>query len=196
MININPIKINGSWDEGYALDVHVVKSIFLGYDEYELPHFDNLHSEVGEIVFQLKYKNNFDKIDELAEVAYKFIKEIWKIDLYGVIAVPPSKSRFNQPVFIIAQKIADLLKKPCSVDFFKKDSNLEIKNLKMEEKLKLDTSNLIIKCGHLIKEKSNILIVDDLYSSGFTMNLIVDSLKKDPNIGKIYVLTMTKTKGR
>lgn len=66
----------------------------------------------------------------------------------------------------------------------------------MEEKLKLDTSNLIIKCGHLIKEKSNILIVDDLYSSGFTMNLIVDSLKKDPNIGKIYVLTMTKTKGR
>lgn len=45
------------------------------------------------------------------------------------------------------------------------------------------------------KRKVNILVVDDLYESGTTLNEICRVLKRDQNINNIYVLTMTKTKG-
>lgn len=192
----NPIKLYGNWDEGYALDVHVIESIFLGNDEVGNPHFDNLHSEIGEAIFQLKYRNNSSNLNELAETACNFIKNEWGIEIYGIIAAPPSKPRFNQPVFLLVQKIGEMLNIPYSLDFFRKNSNEQIKNMSLEEKYKLNTFNLITKHAYLQAPNSNILIIDDLYSSGFTMNLIVNLLKQDPNIGKVYILTMTKTKGR
>lgn len=44
-------------------------------------------------------------------------------------------------------------------------------------------------------KKHNILLVDDLYSTGATLNECVKILREDQLLGKIYVLTMTKTKG-
>ena len=40
----------------------------------------------------------------------------------------------------------------------------------------------------------NILVIDDLYSSGNTLNEVVKLLKTDYNVKKIYCLVMTKTK--
>lgn len=190
----NPIRLNGNWDEGYALDVHVVESIFLGNDEHGKPHFENIRSEVGEAVFQLKYRNNISLLNELAETACDFIKNKWGIKIYGIIASPPSRARFNQPVFMLTQKIGEFLNVPYSLDFFTKNSTIEVKNMSIEEKAKLNTSDLIKKNGYLQSPNSNILIIDDLYNSGFSMNLVVNLLKEDKNIGKIYILTMTKTK--
>lgn len=192
----NPIQLYGSWDEGYALDIHVIKSEFLGNDEFGYPHFDNIHSEVGEAIFQLKYRNNSYLLDELVQAACDFIKNRWQINIYGIVPVPPSQERVNQPVFQVAEKIANILGVHYSSKFFKKNSSIQVKNMTIEEKQKLDVSNLITKCYHLKNPNSNILIIDDLYSSGFTLNLVSNLLKQDPNIGKIYVLTMTKTKGR
>lgn len=52
--------------------------------------------------------------------------------------------------------------------------------------------------GSIIKEKNfkkkvNILLVDDLFDSGATLNEAVDMLKRDINVADVYVLTMTKT---
>ena len=33
-IEINPRRLRGPWDDGYALDVHTRSSTFLGYDQY------------------------------------------------------------------------------------------------------------------------------------------------------------------
>ena len=35
-VEIHPIQIWGNWDLGFSLDVHVVKSIPLGEDDYGL----------------------------------------------------------------------------------------------------------------------------------------------------------------
>jgi predicted amidophosphoribosyltransferase len=45
------------------------------------------------------------------------------------------------------------------------------------------------------KDKHSMLLVDDLYDSGATLTECVNVLRQDKNIDKIYVLTMTKTKG-
>ncbi len=51
----------------------------------------------------------------------------------------------------------------------------------------------IIKNGTFEKE-TNILIIDDLYSTGATLNEITKVLKSDKNVKNVYVLAMTKTR--
>lgn len=34
MNDINPIKLNGIWDEGYALNYHTISSVPIGADSY------------------------------------------------------------------------------------------------------------------------------------------------------------------
>lgn len=55
MINISPIKLPGNWFEGFALDLHTISSEFLGYDEYGHEVFDTKRSEMGELLYRLKY---------------------------------------------------------------------------------------------------------------------------------------------
>lgn len=52
-----------------------------------------------------------------------------------------------------------------------------------------------IKQNKQLERKTNILIIDDLYSTGATLNEVCKTLKQDKNVGKIYWLVMTKTNG-
>lgn len=52
-----------------------------------------------------------------------------------------------------------------------------------------------IKQNKQLERKANVLIIDDLYSTGATLNEVCKTLKQDKNVGKIYCLVMTKTKG-
>lgn len=63
-VNIKPI--TGNWDLGYAMDKHLIKSTYLGDNEYGKPMFQNDRTEVGEAVYQLKYQNDMDQVDALA----------------------------------------------------------------------------------------------------------------------------------
>lgn len=53
--------------------------------------------------------------------------------------------------------------------------------------------------GTIIRQKRftsevNILVIDDLYQTGITLNESFKVLKTDSNIKDIYVLTLTKTR--
>ena len=54
MIKINARKISGSWQEGYALDQHILKSEYIGHNEYGYPQFDTTRSEIGELLYKLE----------------------------------------------------------------------------------------------------------------------------------------------
>jgi len=41
-----------------------------------------------------------------------------------------------------------------------------------------------------------VLLVDDLFDSGVTLNEAVNVLKSDINVADVYVLVMTQTRGK
>lgn len=109
MIKISPMQIVGEWTEGYALDIHIFKSIFLGHDEYGHPQFDNIRSEMGELVYRLKYKSDKSVIPTISETAAIFIKkQNWNPD--AIIPVPPSRTSCSfQPVLEVAECLSQSL---------------------------------------------------------------------------------------
>lgn len=72
-MSINPVKLEGIWDQGYALDVHTLSSNYLGDDPYGNPRFDTKRSDMGELLFQLKYRNNIHVLDEITRLVIQFL---------------------------------------------------------------------------------------------------------------------------
>lgn len=192
---INPIKLVGNWAEGYAMDVHTIRSIYLGEDQYGRPEFDNTRSEIGELVYQLKYKYKEEVVYDIIKMINPFLRR-WKVinNVDLVIPVPPSKKdRKFQPVFLISEKIAESLNKPIDLELLEKIDLKQLKNLGPEEKTKAISGSIL---KHKKFERNvNILVIDDLYESGSTLRETCDVLRKDRYVKNIYVLTMTKTKG-
>ena len=182
------IKIVGRWDEGYVLSEHMISREFVGYDEYGRERYNSKRSVLGELIYQFKYKQNIEQLPLIIQIVKEKIKKLRldeRIDL--VIPVPASnKKRKYQPVYILAQAIARYMNKKYIENVVQKINDEQAKNGKIEK-------NSIIKNINFVKQ-TNILIIDDLYSTGNTLNEVVKILKTDKNINKIYCLVMTKTK--
>jgi hypothetical protein len=108
MANFQPRRIIGKWSQGYALDLHTVSSVFLGHDQYGHAQYDNTYSEVGQLLFRLKYRSNQSGVEELAEAVERFMKE-WNPGADIIVPVPPSNQRAVQPVFLLAEAISKRL---------------------------------------------------------------------------------------
>lgn len=74
MIATHPKEIKGSWDQGYVLDAHTISSTMIGYNEFGHPEFDTLRSELGEMVYRLKYKGDKAVIAPIVEAICEFVK--------------------------------------------------------------------------------------------------------------------------
>ena len=186
---LNPTQIYGTWDEGIVIDNHMIKSVFLGYDEDGKEKFENTRTELGELLYKFKYQKDQNSLLRIMDLI-KDILDRWnlkeKIDI--IIPVPPSnKTREYQPVFEIAKEIAKYLGKECKLDVLSKESNLQVK----------DGYNIsgMIRKNKNIDNEVNILVIDDLYSTGATLNEVCKVLKNDKNVKTIYCLAITKTKG-
>ena len=106
MIKISPKQIKGKWTSGYALDFHTLSSIYIGDNEYGHPQFETTHSDMGELLYRLKYRSDKSVIQVIVETLVEFLKsKNWILDL--IIPVPPSReSRTFQPVLSIAKEIS------------------------------------------------------------------------------------------
>lgn len=191
-MSLNPKKIYGKWNEGYVLDDHIIESIYLGIDAYGHAMYDNTRSKLGDLLYNFKYKNKHDNLNNIITLIKPFLKQ-WKAlqNINIVMPVPPSnKNRDYQPVTELANSIATVINKPFTDKILTKQSAIESKN--SENKPKIKNS---IKALQKAKSKHSILLVDDLYDTGITLNECVSVLQKDPLLLEIYVLAMTKTKG-
>ena len=176
----------GVGDECVILDKHTISSKYIGENEFGFPKFETEYTELGKLVNELKYKECESAINKIIDLI-KSELDIYlnKIDL--VVPVPPSnKKRKYQPVFKLAEKIGEYLEKEYKLDLLYKTSSNKAKDKK-------SVANTI-KMNYNLDKKVNILLVDDLYSSGITMKECCKVLKQDKNVNKIYCLAMTRTK--
>jgi predicted amidophosphoribosyltransferase len=190
-MGIKPIKIEGNWKEGYVLDEHTISSEYLYDNEYGHPVFETIRSELGELLYKLKYKHNKKIIDDIIELINPFVTD-WTLPfaLDVIISMPPSnKNRNYQPVNVISEALANKLNIRYCGNYLEKKSNVESKNLVNKESI----SYSMCRKKYFIRDV-NVLLVDDLYKTGASMMEAVRVLKEDENVKNIYVLALTKTR--
>lgn len=193
MVEVNPTKIPGRWRNGFALDVQTKSSVFLGDDEYGHPQFENQRSEIGELLYKLKYRGEKSGIAQIAEVAATFVDSyLPKMDL--VVSAPASNARREQPVILIARAIGELIKVPVSEDcVWKVRETAQLKNVfDFDERSRLlegaFEADLDLAKGKVV------LLFDDLYRSGATLNVITSLLYDQAGAKDVFALTLTRTR--
>jgi predicted amidophosphoribosyltransferase len=186
------MKIPGSWKEGYVLDYHTKSSDFVGYDEYGHPQFSTVRTPVGDLLYRLKYKGQKAALGEIVSVAAEFIRG-WGPPVKVIVPVPPSRPRSSQPVMHIAQGIGAVLEIPVYDVVRKAPTAKELKNVfDYHERLKL-LANAHSVTSTDIRGKT-VLLVDDLYRSGATLNAVTASLKTQGKVREVYAFCPTRTR--
>lgn len=189
-MKIKPKQIKGNWKDGFSLDFHTASS-----KKIDDSHYENLYTPIGFELYRLKYCDEYERVTSIAKDAVLFLQNYineWVIDI--IIPVPPSDlTRKRQPVIVLAENISKLLNLDIDIHNFKKIK--DTKELKSEENP--DRRKEILKDAFSVNNKligKNVLLIDDLYRSGETLNAITDVLYRKGKVNNVFVLTITKTR--
>lgn len=193
MVEIHEKEINGAWDHGYVLDVHTVSSTMIGYNEFGHLEFDTVRSQLGELVYRLKYRNDKTVLDTISETTVKFVRD-WGIHLDVIVPMPPSKvQRAFQPVIEIAQEMARSMGIPMNTTSLRKTSMTpQMKDIG-DYSARAAALAATFECDEGLVGKA-VLLFDDLYQSGATMNVAATVLKGQGFVKSVYALALTRTR--
>jgi competence protein ComFC len=187
------ITIVGNWKSGLAYDVHLLDSVYLGPDEFGHDRFKNTRSEMGDLVYQLKYALD---LKALKKIIYLLdgVKGVESFDL--IVPMPASnQNRPYQPVSEIAKALGERRGVEVLEGVLTKvGSSPQLKNISSpteRQKLLADTMSLAAGSGVTGKK---VLLVDDLYRSGDSLRAATQLLYDKGKVAQVSVLTMTKTR--
>lgn len=208
---INIQKLNGHWTEGYALDLHTssstpikeVKTVKTIVDGKEIETqvigdiigWDTKRPELAEHLFQLKYRYDKSHINIISTEAANFLKAKNNWNLHKVIPIPPSDTtRSFQPVYELAKVVGILCKLEVDFNTLKKlKSTSQLKTIEDKEQRKEILKDAFSITDGILAGK-NVLLFDDLFRSGETLNAACDIIKNKGKAANVYVLTITKTR--
>lgn len=192
------IELKGRWKKGFAYDLHTLDSVYMGVDEYGHHRWDTTRSEMGELVYKLKYQGNTSVIPRIVGRLgiYKGLDTMDTMD--AIIPIPSTnRHRIIQPVYAIARELGKRLGVTVIEDALEKvEGGPELKNVDdPNEREKLLKEHMRLTDKHNLSGM-NILLLDDLYRSGTTLKIATDILYDKALCKGVYVLTMTKTRSR
>lgn len=192
-VQIKPKILRGAWKQGFALDVHTTSSTFVGHNEYGHPEFATTRSPLGELLYRLKYKHDDSVIEEIADTAAEFIKAS-KARIDAIVPMPASNVRSVQPVI----QIADALGKRLGVPVLEKCVSKTKRTPQLKDVYNYEERrNLLEGAFKVNREESagrSVLLFDDLYRSGATMNAVARELAKAGEAREVFVLALTHTR--
>lgn len=189
IVDVHPEPLQGPWLEGFVLDRHVISSRPIGYLGEHM-QFDTTRSPLGELVYQLKYRNG--PPDDIVETAVAFAQEHWHGRVDCVVPPPPSLHRTKQPAVVIAQGIAGALGVPCLPSAAIKATPTEqMKNVALHERAPLLSA--AIQAGTDSVRGLRVLLVDDLWETGSTLRRVAELLAQ-MGASEVRALAMTRTK--
>jgi competence protein ComFC len=192
LVTINPQKLTGNWRAGIALDVHTISSTHLGINEAGHDVFDTKRSELGELLYRLKYRGDETAAKEIVEAASKFLAaHRAKFDL--IVPVPPSGVRALQPVMKLATGVGAALDVPVIQCVTTVREATQLKGVIDPERRKELLDGLhTVDATHTVGK--NVLLFDDLYRSGSTMNVISNLLMTSGQAAGVRAFAITRTR--
>jgi competence protein ComFC len=95
-VEIHPREITVRWRQGVALDMQTVSSTYLGVNSYGHDQHDSKRSEMGELLYRLKYKGDREAITPIVETVAEYLKE--RLSFFDpIVPVPASVTRSLPP---------------------------------------------------------------------------------------------------
>jgi predicted amidophosphoribosyltransferase len=150
------------------------------------------------MLYQLKYRHNRSQISPIAELTAGFLKKLLVFPyLKAIVPIPPSDlDRPFQPVHLIATEVGRLVELPVPLDYLKKvRETTPLKNLEDQASRKDQLEGAMqIADGRF--RGQYVLLFDDLYRSGETLNAATTALQNQGGVARVYVLALTRTRTR
>jgi competence protein ComFC len=192
IVKIKPIKIEGRWNSGVALDLHTTGSTPIGYNEFGHMQFDTVRPEIAELLYRLKNRTDKDAAGPIIETAANFLAA-HRDKFDSIVPVPPSHQRPLQPVIVLAEGIGAALGVPVLSCITTTRPTTQLKNVTDPEERKKQVDGLYQVDATQTRGRS-ILLFDDLFRSGTTMNAITDELLGPGQAAVVRAITITKTR--
>jgi predicted amidophosphoribosyltransferase len=191
-MQVNIQRVNGNWNLGYSLDKHTLQSTYIGDNQWGHPEFDTTRSEVGEALYQLKFRADFSQVSLLAKQISDSLSAYFSSSNL-IIPMPPSKQRTRQPVIELARLVANNMAIPCYENLLVKTSiTPQMKDIENRDE-KIDTlSRAFTVYDVLGNGLYDVLIIDDLYDSGSSLEAATKVLRTYNKIRNVYVATLTR----
>ncbi len=192
MANFQPRQLIGRWKAGYALDLHTLNSVPLGYDEFGHMQFDTTRSEMGELLYRFKYRSDAAVVPEIVDGVEAFLSA-WRPGIDILVPVPASTDRAVQPVLVLAEAIGQRLNIPVVNCVVRTRDIPQLKNVyDLDERAKLLEGLHDVDASQVRGKR--VLLFDDLFRSGATMNAISAALYEKGAVADVLALTITRTR--
>lgn len=194
-----PIKTEDDYSKALKFKEKYEETVFLR-DNLDLSlslseHMDKEgnRTQLGELEYQAKYNNSAKARIKIANQIIEFIGNTpYYKDCQHICAVPSSKlGRINLPIKIANRISSNSNLIDLSSDIKWKTEKNQLKELSFEERWEeLEETDLEITIDKKIK---CVILIDDLYQSGTTMQFVAMKLK-EYGIKKVYGLTIVKAR--
>lgn len=191
-MDVNIRQIDGIWTLGYSLDKHTLSSTPIGHNQSGHMQFDTTRPEAGEALFQLKYRSDYSQVGIIAnQLNTSFGQAFSTASL--VIPMPASTARNRQPVTEIAKEYARLKGIPCREDLLvKTGTTAPMKDIGTREERISALIGAFTVYDVLPDGQYDVLIIDDLFDTGSSLEAATTVLRNYSKIRNVYVATVTR----
>lgn len=193
-LKFGPQEIKGNWDYGKVLDLHTTSSRMVGEDEFGNPQFETEYSIAGKLLHEFKYRDNPDALRDLLKMIGGYFAENLKVQIDVVAPVPPSK-----PGRTVTSRIAEGIAARIGAAFsesalIKKRPTEQMKAT--DSRRRRDILADAFSADPAIPAGKSVLLVDDLYQTGATLEAATAVLRAQGCAAKVYAFAVTRTRRR